>query len=102
MVPHQTKEVDVLKRFVIERGITGIGEFSETEFCSAARASNTALAEMGPDVQWQHSYVASNKTFCVYLAESEQDIREHAEKSGMPVDTITEIHHVIDPLTGND
>lgn len=91
----------MLKRFVIERGIPGIGDFSDTELCSAARASNTALAEMN-GVQWEHSYVAGNKTFCVYLAESELDIRAHAEKSGFPVDSITEVQHVIDPLTGND
>ena len=92
----------MLKRFVIERGIPGIGDFSDTELCSAARASNTAVSEMKPGVQWEHSYVAGDKTFCVYLAETEQDIREHAEKSGFPADVITEIRQVIDPLTGND
>ena len=92
----------MLKRFVIERGIPGIGDFTDTELCSAARASNTALSEMNPSVQWEHSYVAHNKTFCVYIAESEQDIRDHAKNSGFPADVITEIHHVIDPLTGND
>ena len=92
----------MLKRFVIERGIPGIGDFSETELCSAARASNTALSDMKAGIQWEHSYVAGNKTFCIYLAESEQDIRNHAEASGMPVDTITEIGRIIDPMTGND
>ncbi len=92
----------MLKRFVIERGIPGIGDFSDTELCSAARASNTALSEMKARVQWEHSYVTGNKTFCVYLAENEQDIRDHAEKSGFPVDTITEVYHIIDPMTGND
>ena len=92
----------MLKRFVIERGVPGIGDFSGTELCSAARASNTALSEMEPSVQWQHSYIAGNKTFCVYLAESERAIVEHAERSGFPADTITEIQHVIDPMTGND
>jgi hypothetical protein len=92
----------MLKRFVIERGIPGIGDFSDTELCSAARASNTALSDMNSGVQWEHSYVAGNKTFCVYLAEREQDIRDHAEKSGMPADVITEIQRVIDPMTGND
>lgn len=92
----------MLKRYVIERGIPGVGGFSDTELCAAARASNTALAEMGPTLQWQHSYVAGDKTFCVYLAESEQDLRAHADKSGFPIDRITEIHHIIDPLAGND
>lgn len=92
----------MLKRFVIERGIAGIGDFSATEFCTAARASNTAIDGMTDFVQWQHSYVAGDKTFCVYLAESEQAIRDHAEKSGFPADVITEVHRIIDPLTGND
>lgn len=92
----------MLKRFVIERGIPGIGDFTDTELCSAARASVTALSEMEPNVQWEHSYVTGNKTFCVYLAENEQDIRDHAERSGFPVDTITEVRHIIDPMTAND
>ena len=91
----------MLKRFVIERGIPGVGDFSDTELCSAARASNTALAEMN-NIHWEHSYVTGNKTFCVYLAKDEQTIREHAEKSGFPADTITEVQHIIDPLRGND
>lgn len=96
------KGQDMLKRFVIERGIPGIGDFSETELCSAARASNAAISEMNAGVQWEHSYLAGNKTFCVYLAETEEGIRRHAEKSGFPIDSITEVRHVIDPMTGND
>ena len=92
----------MLKRYMIERDIPGIGEFSLTELCAASRASNKALADVGPSIQWQHSYVAGDKTCCSYLAESEQDIRNHAEASGMPVDTITEIGRIIDPMTGND
>lgn len=92
----------MLKRFVIERDIAGIGDFSATEICTAARASNTAIGDMKEFVQWQHSYVAGNKTFCVYLAESEQAIRDHAVISGFPADVITEINKVIDPLSGND
>jgi len=92
----------MLKRFVIERSISGIGDFTDTEICAAARASNTAISDMKEFVQWQHSYVAGNKTFCVYLAESEQAIRDHADRTGLSADVITEIYQVIDPLTGND
>lgn len=87
---------------MIERDIPGIGEFSLTELCGAARASNQALASIGPGIQWQHSYVAGNKTFCVYLAESEDEIRKHAELSGIPFSTVTEISQIIDPLTANN
>ena len=92
----------MLKRCMIERDIPGIGEFSTTELCGAARASNQALANIGSDIQWQHSYVAGDKTFCVYLADSEETIRKHSELSGIPVGTITEVPEIIDPLTANN
>lgn len=91
-----------MKRYMIERDIPGIGEFSLTELCGAARASNQALASIGPNIQWQHSYVAGEKTFCVYLAESEEEIRKHSELSGIPLARITEISQIIDPLTANN
>jgi hypothetical protein len=91
-----------MKRFMIERDIPGVGQFSLTELCGAARASNRALATLGPRIQWQHSYVAGDKTFCVYLAESEDDIRQHADLSGIPVARITEVGQIIDPLTANN
>ena len=71
-----------MKRFIIERDIPGIGAMSLTELCGAARASNKALTEIGSGIQWQHSYVAGDKTFCVYLAETEEEIRKHSELSG--------------------
>lgn len=93
--------MSTLKRFVIERDIPGIGEFSITELCGAARASNQALSEL-EHIQWQHSYVAGDKTFCVYLADSEATIQKHSDLSGIPVGNITEIHSIIDPLTANN
>jgi Protein of unknown function (DUF4242) len=91
-----------LKRFMIERDIPSIGAMSVVELCGAARASNSALAEIGPTIQWVHSYVAADKTFCIYLAASEADIRKHAELSGITVTRITEIPQIIDPLTANN
>jgi hypothetical protein len=91
-----------MKRYVIERDIAGVGDFSVTELCGAARASNEALATIGPRIQWQHSYVAAGKTFCVYLAESEEEIIRHSELSGIPVSKITEVFQIIDPLTANN
>lgn len=90
-----------LKRFLIERDIPGIGGMSVVELCGAARASNQALAKVGK-IQWQHSYVAGDKTFCIYLAEDEAAIRKHAELSGIPVTKVTEIPQIIDPLTANN
>lgn len=91
-----------LKRFMIERDIPGIGGMSIVELCGASRASNQALAKLGPTIQWQHSYVAGDKTFCICLGDSEATIRQHAELSGIPVAKITEIPRIIDPTTANN
>ncbi|MET0599261.1 MAG: DUF4242 domain-containing protein [Mesorhizobium sp.] len=91
-----------MKRYLIEREIAGVGDFSLTELCGAARSSNRALSTIGPRIQWQHSYVAAEKTFCIYLAESEEEIMKHSELSGIPVSKITEVSQIIDPLTANN
>lgn len=87
-------------RYVIEREIPAIGEFSLDQLQDASSTSNGALAKLAPRVQWEHSYVAGDKTFCIYLAEDEQAIRDHAELSGFPANTITPIKTIIDPTTG--
>jgi len=75
---------------------------SIVELCGAARASNRAIEKIGGDIQWQHSYVAADRTFCIYLAASEDAIRRHAELSGIPITRIIEIPQIIDPLTANN
>lgn len=92
----------VLKRFLVEREIPGVGGMSIVELCGAARASNQAIGRIGSGIQWQHSYVAGDKTFCIYLAESEETIRTHAELSGFPVSSVTEVAQIIDPTTANN
>jgi len=91
-----------LKRYIIVRDIPGIGGMSITELCAAARASNSAIDKLNGTVQWQHSYVAGDQTFCVYLAENEDAVRQHSELSGIPVKSITEVPQIIDPLTANN
>ena len=91
-----------LKRYLVEREIPGIGGMSIVELCGAARASNQAIEQIGPAIQWQHSYVAGDRTYCIYLADGEEAIRTHAELSGIPVTTITEIPQIIDPTTANN
>ena len=88
-----------MKKYIIEREIPSVGAMSDTELCGAAKTSNEALAQLEPKVQWQHSYVTRNKTFCIYLADSEDAIRQHSELSGFPANTITEIATIIDPTT---
>ena len=94
--------MDRLKRFLIERDIPGVGSMSVVELCGAARASNQAIEKIGQDVQWLHSYVAGDKTFCIYLAKDHATINRHAELSGIPVSSVTEITQIIDPLTANN
>jgi len=88
-----------MKKYMIERDLPGVGKMSGSELCGAAQTSNEALAKLAPRVQWQHSYVAGDKTFCVYLAEDEKAVEKHAELSGFPATTITEISGMIDPTT---
>jgi len=90
-----------LTRYIIERDIPEVGGFDAAALKGAAATSNTALAELAPKVQWQESFVAADKTFCVYLAESEDAIREHARLSGFPASRITPIIRLIDPTTAS-
>jgi len=88
-----------MKRYVIERDLPGIGGLNRAQFKDAAATSNGALAKLAGKVQWEHSYVVDNKTFCVYLAESEAVVKEHAKLSGFPATVVNEVRTVIDPLT---
>jgi hypothetical protein len=88
-----------MKKYVIERSVTGIGQNDQQGFSGIAHQSNTALAKLKRRVQWQESYVTADKTFCIYLAEDEAVIREHARLSGFPANVITEVKAVIDPAT---
>ena len=90
-----------MRKYVVEREIPSVGSMTGEELCGAAKTSNDALAKLAPKVQWQHSYVTGDKTFCVYLAASEEDIRRHSELSGFPANTITEVTSIIDPTTAD-
>jgi hypothetical protein len=90
-----------VKKYIIEREIPGIEKMSAEELAGAARASNTVLARLAPRIQWLHSYVAEGKTFCVYLAEDEAAIHDHARFSKFPANRITEVAGLIDPTTAN-
>jgi hypothetical protein len=100
---HQSRttkmEIKLLRRFIIEREIPNIGAMTPPELKGAAEVSNSALAKLATKVQWEHSYVAKDKTFCVYLAEDEKAIYEHARLSGFPATTVTEVPTIIDPAT---
>jgi len=88
-----------MKRYVIEREIPGVGGMNREQLKGAAATSNTALAKLAGKAQWQHSYVVADKTFCIYLADCEESVREHAKLSGFPATKITEVRTIIDPMT---
>lgn len=88
-----------MKRFLIERTIPGVDMLTIEQLRDAAVTSNQALAKLEGQVQWVHSYIVRDQTVCVYLADSEDLVKEHARLSGFPATTITEIHGVIDPMT---
>lgn len=88
-----------MKRFVIERNIPEVGKLDAAQLRGAAQKSNAVLNSLGTAIQWQHSYRAKDKLFCVYLAADESLVRQHAELSGFPASRISEIDTIIDPTT---
>ena len=91
-----------MPRYVIERDIPEIGSADREALRDAAQKSNGVLADMKAEkknIQWEHSYVAGDKTFCIYLAENEALIHEHAQRSGFPATIVTEVRKMIDPVT---
>lgn len=89
-----------MKRYVIEREIPGVGQLNAEQLKGASATSNDALAKLNGKVQWVQSFVVDDKTFCIYLAESEADVHEHAKLSGFPASKVSEVRSVIDPMTG--
>jgi hypothetical protein len=88
-----------MPKFVIERELPGAGKMSAMELKGIAQKSCDVLREMGPRVTWQQSYVTDNKIYCVYIADSEKEVREHAERGGFPANSVAKVSAVIDGAT---
>lgn len=86
-----------MPQFVIEREIPAIGSLSEEQIREISLQSLQTLKEMGPQIQWLHSYVTDDKLYCVYLAPDESSIREHARRLGIPADRVSAVRRLIDP-----
>ena len=84
---------------MIEREIPGAGSLSEIQIREVSLRSLQTLKEMGPQIQWLHSYVTEDKLYCVYLAPDEDAIREHARRTGIPADRVTAVRRLIDPAS---
>jgi hypothetical protein len=88
-----------MPKFVIEREIPGLGKLSDAELREISKKSRTVLEELGPAIQWLHSYVTGDKLYCVYLAPDENLIKEHAKRGGFPANRISAVRRLIDPST---
>jgi hypothetical protein len=88
-----------MQKYVIERTVPGAGQMDAAALAAIAAQSNAVLRDLGPDVQWVHSYVSDDKIVCIYNAEREDIIREHGRCGGFPVDVIHEVRAIIDPTT---
>ncbi len=88
-----------MHRYLIERTVAGAGQMDDGGLAAIATESNKVLRDLGPDIQWVQSYVTDDKITCVYLAASEEIVREHGRCGGFPVDAVHEVRRVIDPTT---
>lgn len=95
----KTLKTTEMKTYLIEREIPGAGNFTPEKLKAISQTSCNVLKEMGPQIQWLHSYVTGDKIFCIYKAANEDLIREHAKKGGFPANKIIEISSVISPET---
>lgn len=88
-----------MPKFIIERNIPQAGEFTNEMLKSISQKSKEVLCTLGTDIQWIHSYVAGDKIYCIYMAPSEELIREHARLGGFPANSITKVSAIIEPAT---
>jgi hypothetical protein len=91
-----------LQRFVIERDLPGAGALTQEQLAELARKSCCVLDELGPSIQWIHSYVTDDKIYCVYSAADEDLIRQHAAMGGFPATRVSRVGAIIDPATAVD
>jgi hypothetical protein len=88
-----------MPKFVIERELTGAGKLPRQELQAISQKSCSVLREMGPQIQWQQSFVTDDKIYCIYIAPDEEAIKTHARKGGFPANVISRVRAVIDPTT---
>jgi len=88
-----------MPKYVIEREIPGAGKLSPKELQAISQKSCGVLRQMGPQIQWVHSYVTDDKVYCVYVAPNEEAVRQHAQQGGFPANRVSRIRTMIDPTT---
>jgi len=90
-----------MPKFVIEREIPGAGQMTEEQVQAAARESLRVLSDLGPQIQWLHSYVTDNKVYCIYWAPNAEIIQEHAKRCGIPANRISAVRRLMDPAAAD-
>jgi len=88
-----------MRKFIVERGLPGIGSARRTELDAMVAIDNRIVSQLWPDIQWLTSYIAEDKSYCIYLAKDEATVRRHSELAGFPADRISELSATIDPVT---
>ena len=88
-----------MPKYVIERELPGAGQLTPEQLQAVSQTSCGVLRNLGPEIQWVHSYVTDDKIYCIYIAPNEQLIREHATQGGFPANRISEVRTMIDPTT---
>lgn len=91
-----------MPKYIIEREIPGASKLTPEQLKAISQTSCGVLSNMGPAIQWKHSYVAGDKIYCVYIAPNEEMVREHAKQGGFPANRVTEIAEIIDPTTAEE
>ncbi len=88
-----------MPKFIIERNLPGAGALNQTQLQNIAKSTCKVLWDLGPEIQWVHSYVADDRLYCIYIAPSEDLIRQHAKEGNFPCDNISRVHTIIEPVT---
>jgi hypothetical protein len=88
-----------MRKFLVERAMPGIGSAAEQELGAVADIDNRIVSQLWPDIQWLTSFIADDKTYCIYLAKDEATVRRHSELAGFPADRVLELKAIIDPMT---
>jgi len=91
-----------MPKYIIEREVPGVEKLNGRDRQATALKSVRALREIGPEIQWLHSYISNNKSQCVYVADNEDLIHEHAKRSGFPANKITEVDWILEPVMAEE
>ena len=90
-----------MKKFVVERNLPGAGNMTAGELQGISQVSCEAIDKLGKPYHWIQSFITDDKIYCIHIAESEESIREHARLGKFPINTISEVQTVIDPVTSS-